>query len=414
MGERKVLLQINVCCNMLSTGKIAEDIGKLAISNGYESYITYSKNYVRPSVSKTIKIQNDISFWFDVVERMLFDNYGLCKSSNFATAKLIKDIENINPSIIHFHTVHFHQLNNEMLLSYLSHRGIPIVYTLHDCWPFTGNCTYFDTIGCDKWKTHCSNCPEPRSYKNSLFYDRTSKNYDIKKRLFNQITNMTIVPVSYWLEGYVRQSFLKDKRIEVIHNGIDLDLFKPSNNDDILKIRSKFGIGDKKLLLGVASDWSPRKGFDDFIRLSSHLDEKKVILLLGLNNKQIKNLPSNIIGLNRTTNVKEMADLYSAADLFVNPTYQDNYPTVNLEAIACGTPIVTYRTGGSVEAVSENTGFIVEKGNINGLIDVTNTVSRIGKEKYAIPCRIYAETYFDKNKNFKNYINIYDDLLMGD
>ncbi len=400
------LLQIAVECNTGSTGTIAEAIGNIAINNGWESYIAYGRFY-KPSNSHTYKIESKWGVYIHGLLTRLFDRHG--KGSLLATKKLIKYIETIKPDIIHLHHLHGYYINIRTLFDYLSLSNIPVVWTFHDCWSFTGHCAHFDYVCCNKWQTECFICPQKKEYPASYLFDRSKKNYKEKKVLFNSVQNMTIVPVSYWLGDMVKKSFLKKYSIKVIQNGIDINIFSPQINNQIIK--SKYKISDKFVILGVASTWSRRKGLEEFIKLENIIDNDSKIILVGLNDKQLKSLPSNIIGIKRTQNVKELAELYSTTDVFVNPTFEDTFPTTNLEALACGTPVITYRTGGSIEAVSKDTGIIVEKGNVEQLLQAIKTIQNKGKNYYSAKCRERAVNLFDKNERFKEYLYLYDDLL---
>lgn len=405
------LLQINCACNVSSTGKIAEDIGNLAQIDGYDSYITYALKATRESQNKTIKIHNDTSFWFDVVERMVLDNKGLCRSSNRATIKLIADIERINPDIIHLHTLHYHEVNCDLLWKYLAKKNIPVVYTLHDFWPFTGNCTHPIHFNCDKWQTQCGLCPMPRSYKNSLFLDQSARNLERKKKLLLNIPNLYIITVSKWMEQQVRKSFLKEKKIQTIYNGIDINKFKRPTAEVIESVRSKYSIGSKFMMLGVASSWSIRKGFNDYIRLSKSLNDDEVIVLVGLTAKLIKKLPRNIIGITRTNDIMELAALYAAADVVLNLSYAETFGLTTVEGFACGTPCIGYNNTATPELIKENTGFLIEQGDINALRNALNVVKIKTKEFFSESCIDYAHKCFDKDKNFQNYIQLYNKLL---
>lgn len=402
------LLQINVTANSGSTGRIAEDIGLLAESNGWESYIAYGRTNNK-SKNKVIRIGNDFDIKLHGLLTRVFDNHSFGYSSKKATKEFIKEIDKIRPDIIHLHNIHGYYINSKVLFEYLSKLNVPIVWTFHDCWSFTGHCAHFDYIGCEKWKTGCYFCPLKKSYPASFVFDRSKKNYIEKKKLFNSVKNLTIVPVSNWLGDLVKESFLSSNNIKVIHNGIDINTFKPSNNNK--KTREKFGLKDEFVVLGLSSVWNKSKGLDDFINLSPKLDSNVKLILVGLSQEQIDKLPNNIIGIRRTENIKQLVDIYSMADLFLNLTYNDTFPTTNLEALACGTPILTYKTGGSVEAVCDSTGFIVEKGDLDSVIKVINEVREKGKEFYSDKCRERAVSCFNKDDRFIDYIDLYHSLL---
>ena len=355
------LLQIAVSVNSGSVGRIAEQIGETVMRRGWESYIAYAR-VCNQSKSKTIKIGNKLELYWHGIMTRLFDRH--CLHSTKATKKLIQQIKEISPDIIQLHHIHGYFLNMRVLFDYLSSVNIPIIWVFHDCWSMTGHCSHFEYAKCDRWKTGCYDCPEKKSYPTSLLIDRSRKNYIEKRELFTSVNNMTIVPVSNWLRGVVKESFLGKYDVEVIHNGIDISIFQPLQSD----IKKRYGISDKNVVLGVASPWGSRKGLEDFTKLSSYLlNDKYQIVLIGLSEDQIKRLPDGVIGLIRTESVEELAKWYSVADVFVNPTYEDTYPTTNLESISCGTPVVTYRTGGSPESITCATGRVVEKGDIAGL-----------------------------------------------
>jgi glycosyltransferase involved in cell wall biosynthesis len=321
---------------------------------------------------------------------------------------LIEKIKEINPDIIHLHNLHGYYLNIIDLFKYLLIARKPVVWTLHDCWPMTGHCTFFDYIKCEKWMFLCSQCPQKKKYPASYFFDRSKRNYILKKELFTSIENMTIVPVSNWLSNIVKQSYLSKYQIKVINNGVDTAFFGGFRNT---LVRNKFNFDNKFIILGVANIWDARKGLWDFVELSKLIDSNCLIVLVGLNSKEIRNLPVNIIGIARTENKKELAELYACADVFINPTYEDNFPTTNLEALASGTPVITYKTGGSVEAVSPDTGYVVEKGNIAQLMETINICQAFGKGKFSAACMERADKLYKKNDRYKDYLNLYSQML---
>lgn len=341
------VLMINSVCGVGSTGRICTDIADMLIEQGHECKIAYGRNTV-PEKYKDIsyKIGSDLSVKINGVKARLFDNEGF--NARKATKKLICWIKEYNPDVIHLHNLHGYYLNVKILFDYLKTCGKKIIWTLHDCWSFTGHCSYFTLVKCEQWQTHCSYCPQKKFYPKAYF-SHAERNFRLKKNTFCGVPNLTVVTPSKWLAGLVKQSFFKDYPVEVINNGIDLTVFKPTESD----FREKYGLSDKKIILGVANVWEKRKGFDDFLQLARLIDDDYRIVLVGVNDKQLKMLPSNVIGIQRTNSVVELAQIYTAADVLFNPTYEDNYPTVNLEAQACGTPVITYPTGGSIESVPQ-------------------------------------------------------------
>ena len=398
------LLQINVTANSGSHGKIAEDIGRLATLKGWRSIIAYGR-WANPSQSELIRIGSDFSVYEHGFESLLFDNQGL--ASRTATKRFIDQIETIKPSIVHLHNIHGYYLNYRLLFENLAKQSVPVVWTLHDCWSFTGHCSHFDYDGCELWKTGChAPCINKVRYPKTLGLDRCEKNWMLKKHCFSLVKNMKIVTVSDWLGELVKQSYLGHYPVRVIHNGIDIDLFNPVHDRDA--VRERYGIKGKKVILGVANVWEERKGLADFGKLRESLSDEYDIVLVGVNDKQKKSLPKGIVGISRTQDQHELAQLYSVADVFVNPTYEDNYPTTNLEAMACGTPVLTYETGGSPEAIDKNTGWVVTKGDISSVVRIIHAVD---KRSMTLACRHRAESFFDKNKCFDDYLRLYNSAL---
>ncbi len=400
------IFQINTTVNSGSTGRIAEEIGKVLIANGHESFIAYGRGN-QQSQSKLIKIGNQRDMLLHGVKSMLFDRHGF--GSTVATKNLIDKIEEIKPDAIGLHNIHGYYLNIKVLFEYIAKENIPVIWTFHDCWPFTGHCTYFDSVNCEKWKTQCSKCPKTKMYPVSLGYDNSFKNYQDKKAIFNSVANLKIVTPSHWLKELVSESFL-NHGATCIHNGVDLKQFKPAKECSQLKERLE--VQNKKVVMGVASTWDERKGLKDFKILSETLSIDLQIVLIGLTKKQIENLPSNIIGVERTESTAELALYYSLANVFVNPTYQDNFPTTNIEALACGTPVVTYRTGGSPEAVDCETGVVVNKGEIEELRSAIESVVSKGESFYRDKCRARAENYFNKDDRYLEYLKLYEQISL--
>lgn len=354
------IFQINTVCGTGSTGRIAVDIAHVLRKEGHASCIAYGRGQA-PADVDSYKIDSSREVYVHAFLSRLTDRQGLYSTA--ATGRLIQKIREYDPDIIHLHNIHGYYLNYDVLFRFLSAYNKPVVWTLHDCWPFTGHCAYFDFVHCDKWKEGCYHCPQKSSYPASCFPDRSRKNYDLKKALFTKVEKLCIVTPSHWLAGLVKESFLGKYPVKVIHNGIDLHIFKPT----LSNFRRENGLEGYKIILGVASPWTPRKGLSDFIKLSKMMDDHTRIVLVGLSDRQIKKLPPHIIGIKRTNNPQELAGLYTTADVFFNPTYEDNYPTTNLESLACGTPVVTYNTGGSPESAGD-TAVIIEKNDFKQIL----------------------------------------------
>lgn len=394
------VLQINSVCGVGSTGRIATDLYKVMKENGIESKIAFGiGNAENIPQEDAFKFGNKFDYYIHNAVSRITDRAGFYSKIN--TLKLLKFIKSYEPDIIHIHTIHGYYVNIEILFNFLKEYKKPVIWTLHDCWSFTGHCAHFDLIGCTKWKTQCYNCPIHREYPKS-FTDNSRHIYKLKKQLFTGVENLTIVTPSQWLADLVKQSFLKDHTIRIINNGINLDVFKPIEND----IKIKYQCENKYLILGVAFGWGKKKGLDIFIELSKRLDENKYkIMLVGTDEHIEKDLPDNIISIHRTQNQNELAEIYSAADLFVNPTREDTYPTVNMESLACGTPVLTFNTGGSPEIIDETCGMVVEKDDIDSMYN--EIINICENNVFTKEMCLRKSRMFDKNEKYRNYIELY-------
>lgn len=397
------VLQINSVCGYGSTGRIAVDLYKILEEQGHECLIAYGRGSAIDGIN-SVRIGTNFDNYMHVAKTRLFDKHGF--GSTKATKKFIEKVKEFNPDVIHLHNIHGYYMNIEVLFNYLKEANKPVVWTLHDCWSFTGHCAYFDYAQCEKWLEGCHNCPQRKVYPRSLIVDNARHNFKIKKEMFAGIKNMTIITPSQWLGNLVKQSFLSEYEIKVINNGIDLNVFSPKDKNIF---RDKYKLGDNFIILGVANIWDERKGFKYFIELSKYIDSLSRIVLVGLNDKQLKHLPENIIGIKRTNNVTELAEIYSAADVYVNPTLEDNFPTTNLEALACGTPVITFSTGGSIECIDAKCGIVVEKGNVETLKKTVDGVKINIIEKYFC---VRKSKEFDKNKKYNECINFYKQLYV--
>lgn len=392
------VLQINTFGN-LSTGKIAVDIYRTLRAHGSEGAVAFARNEV-PGDVPSFKIGNPLSVYTDGVFTRLTDKAG--HYSKGATEKLIKQIKEYDPDIIHLHNLHGYYINVPMLFDYLKEADKPVVWTLHDCWAYTGHCCYYSMAGCDKWKlTGCSKCPQKKAYPASIFKDNSSKNFSEKNQMFHSVKNLHLVCVSKWLDNELRASFLKDIPSRVIYNGIDTSVFKPSSGN----FRIKYDVGDKRIVLGVASTWDTRKGLADFIGLSKILDERYKIVLVGLNDKQKASLPDNMIGIGRTDGPKELAEIYSASNVLFNASVEETFGLPNVESLACGTPVVAYNCTGIPETMTENDGYIVEPHDLKTVALKIGEICDAGK-------RIEVSSFrFPKDKTYEAYMKLYEELV---
>lgn len=383
-----------------ATGMIMMNVHKALLKNGQQSYVVWGRGR-KPENNNEISIEDNIGIKYHGVYTRLTDKTGF--ASKRATKALLSELDRIKPDIVHLHNIHGYYVNIEMLFSFLKNKSIKVVWTLHDCWSFTGHCAYFDAVGCEKWKVGCNNCPQKNTYPSSILLDNSSWNWNKKKDLFTG-ADITLVTPSEWLKRLVKQSFLKDYPTIVINNGIDLSVFKPTTDETYLdNLRAKYGLDNRPIILGVASEWTKRKGLFDFVELSQTLLEYQFVVV-GLTEKQIKSIPKTLKGIKRTNNVQELVGLYSLATIFFNPTYEDNYPTTNLEAVACGTPVFTYDTGGSPESIVNGFGKVIRKQNfvseVNDYINSNKIINSVN-ESYSIDQMTdkYIELYLKEKSN---------------
>lgn len=392
------ILQIDSSANASSHGKIAEAIGRLAMSQGWRSVMAYGRR-MNPSQSELIHIGTSFDLKEHGLESRLLDNHGL--ASRRATKEFLHKVDEIKPDIIQLHNIHGYYLNYKLLFEYLNSTNIPVVWTLHDCWSFTGHCAHFVTAGCEKWKSGCTSCPLSRDYPKS-YIDRSKRNYELKKSLFVAKDNLHVVTVSDWLAGIVKESYFGNKDIRVIKNGVNLDVFKPMNN-----YRSK----DCFYILGVASVWTDDKGFADYYRLSELLSGDEFIVLVGVSEKIKKSLPHNIIGVSRTESIEGLVAWYNKADVVLSMSKAETYGITIAEALACGTPVIVYDNTAQPELLSGDVGYIVENGDVQMLYNRIQIIKTNGKDSYTKQCRFHAEREFDINRKYAEYLQLYNSII---
>ena len=397
---------LNVVCGIRSTGRICAELAEKLEEKGHEVKIAYGRESVPEKYRKyAVKIGGKTDQRIHALRTRILDEHGL--GSSHATRKFLQWADEYNPDLLWLHNIHGYYINFELLFGWIKNRpNMQVKWTLHDCWAFTGHCSYFTAAQCDKWREYCQHCAQKGAYPASWIKDNCSDNFQRKQLAFSGVKNMTLITPSQWLADLVKRSFLSEYPVEVCYNTIDTNIFKPTPSD----FRKRYGLQNKKIILGVASVWDERKGLEDFLKLAHMLDERYAIVLVGLSKKQIEQMPkliknakknmsvcvgdkyeskrsavnaavirtdkgvavpegvhnlyneitdekkikgssASVLGITRTSNSEELAKIYTAADVFVNPTHEDNFPTVNLEAIACGTYVITYLTGGSPETL---------------------------------------------------------------
>ena len=392
----KKILQINTVGNCGSTGRIAEQIGIAAQNASFESFIACGRR-IRPSRSQIIKIGSEWHTYPNVAWTRIFDSDS--PLAKISTLWFIEKIREISPDIIHLHNLHGYFLHVPTLLKFLVEYNRPTIWTLHSCWPLTGHCTYFDFIRCEKWKTLCGNCPQKKESPASLVFDRSRKNHEEKIGLISKIQNLTFVAVSQWLASVVKQSRLGNKNIVVIRNGIDLNTFYPTQNS------AQDPSYKRKKGLFVASDWRKRKGFFLIPEIVKNLENIDCIVVTEKQREFLHQY--GIKAITKTESTAELRELYSNADVFINPTLEDNFPTVNLESTACGTSVVTFDSGGTRETVGDNTGIVVERGDISALCRAVEKIAREKSSQTIEKCVSYAQENFSAQSSFQKYVDLY-------
>lgn len=378
------IVLINSVCGVGSTGRICTDIAEVLKKSGHECVVAYGRGNAALKFREiSFKIGNSIGILKNIINARIFDNEGF--NAKKQTEIFIKWLEYYNPDIIHIHNLHGYYINVKILFDYIKKYNKKVIWTLHDCWAFTGHCSHYTYCKCEKWKKKCYNCEQIKEYPRSLYFDSSKNNYAVKKETFLGVKNLTIITPSIWLKKQVEESFLKEYPIYTINNGIDLDIFTSIKKKIFLK---------KKIVLGVAGVWDERKGIYDFCRLAEMLDERYEIVMVGIKKEQKKKLHKRIITIEHTDTVEELVSLYSSAYVLFNPTYEDTYPTVNLEAQACGLPVITYRIGGSIETVPKQN--IVEAGDLVAVIKLLDSDLCVG------------DYYRSREKMLKEYLKCYE------
>jgi len=395
---------INEVCGVTSTGRICTDIADILTQMGHTCKIAYG--YGRHDVlpqheGYAIKIGNKPDVYAHALLSRIFDNTGFY--SKKATKKLIEEIENFDPDIIHLHNLHGYYINIQILFDYLKKADKPVLWTLHDCWSFTGHCTCYDYFGCDKWLEGCYDCNLIKEYPASLFIDNSKKNYQRKKEIFNGVDKLHLATPSNWLKAQVEKSFLKTYPVTVVNSGIELSVFKPTDSD----FREKYALQNKKILLGVANAWSVRKGVNDFFRLANELDESYQVVIVG----DLRGIacPEKILHISHTDSIEELAQIYSAADVFLNLSYEETQGLTTIESMACGTPVVVYNKTAIPECVASDSGVIVDGYDSDVLKRAVEKAMTFSGEA----C-IKNAANFPKKECFENYIKIYEDMIKND
>lgn len=405
----KKILQITTSVNWGAIGRLSESIGKECIENGWESYIAWGR-YCNESESKTIRIGSFLSICIHYYIQRLFDNEGLC--SWISTWLFVKKIKKIKPDVIILHNIHDHILNYKILFHYLNKSQIPVLWVFHDFWAITGHCMHFISKRCEKYKNGCDNCPMKGVFPKTCL-DRSKQNYILKKKIFSSCTRLTIVPVSEWVGLRVQESFLKDKKMVVIPNGIDTEVFKPTSYINYSNFSFLKEHENQFIILGVASQWKNGKGFDDFLRISHFLNNDELIILVGVDDDLRLTLPSNIIGISHINSSAELAALYTRANVVVSLSEAETFGLTIIEGFACGTPAVVYDNTAPPLLISSQTGYVAKNHDVH---DVYNCISEIklkGKDYYSKSCIDLVHLLYNKSVCSKNYMRLIESSVQS-
>ena len=391
------VLQINVRAKGGSVGKIISSLNHRCQSEGIEFAIAYGRGNVEQNTfSDSFKIGTDKEIQAHALQSRIFGR--TASYSKRGTSDLLKWIDRYNPDVIHLHGAYGYYVNMEMLFNYIADEKIPLISTLHSCWDFTGHCCYFDYPKCEEWKYGCNHCIRVHDYPECFFSDSTHYNLGLKNKLYHKLDKVRLITPSRWLQDLCEQSILRDIPVQTINNGIDINVYKT------VEIEKH----NKPIILCVANIWSERKGLDDILKLGDFLRDKAEIIVVGLSEKEIRKLPKNIVGITRTENVEELVKLYNSATIFFNPTHEENYPTVNLEAVACHLPVATYNTGGCAETIENGKyGIIVENEDFSTVVNFLMSVYD-GKT-----CFDYSNlSYLSQQTMTDQYIKLYKDIIL--
>lgn len=403
-----VLVQINATLNQGSTGTISENIALVAQERGWKCYIAHGARYVRPSKIEEIKFGSLFDNYIHFFISYLFGRHGF--GSYFATKRLIKKLKCIKPDLIHLHNIHGYYLNYRLLFKYLSEADIPVVWTFHDCWAVTGHCTHYTVAGCYKWRTKCYSCPQLHLYYRSLFFDHSASNHRLKKAVFSSVKNLHIVTVSNWLGSVAKASFMKQFPIQTIYNGINIKTFVPTSSN----VRKEMGLEGKFVMIALAtSGFGKHKGLDDYIKLCSVLSNEYRLLLVGVDKDLIATLHAGILGMGRTDSIQRLVELYSMADVVMNLSYQETFGLTVAEGYSCGTPAIVYNDTALPELIVPETGFCIESGDINGVVEALKEIKRKGKKSYSQACIERAHTMYDKDKQYAKYVDLYNSVILS-
>lgn len=398
------ILQINAVYGIGSTGKNVEEMHNYLKQHKIDSYVGYAIKSSVVDDEKIFKIGNYLDYKFHALMSRIIGKQGYFSKST--TRRFLKKIDFISPDIVHLHNLHSNFINLPYLFDYLIKNNIKTVITLHDCWFFTGKCCHFSEENCYSWKEECGNCPLLNKYNKSLFFDFSRGMYNDRKKWYSEL-DLGVIGVSNWITECARESILKDSnKIERIYNWVDTEIYYPKKS---INIKKKYNLDDRDILLAVSQGWAEDKGLSDIIILAEVFSNCQLVLVGKLDHNII--LPPNIISIDYLSNPHDLAELYSLATVFINPSRMETFGKVTIEAMACGTPVVVYDNTGCKELVTNETGFVCKNKDINDMIKKINLILESGKEMYLAECVKSVNERFTKEKNLAMYLSFYKDMI---
>lgn len=397
------ILQINAVYGQGSTGTIVRDIEKMCEESGIECYVASPDKKVLKAKHGYV-IGNTLDHKIHALLSRIHGKQAYY--SHIPTRNLIRWIDEIKPEIVHLHNLHSNYIHLNMLLHYLAERDIKTIVTLHDCWFITGGCFHYTAAGCNKWLTNCKNCPKKKEDTPAFFSKQSAKILADRKKFLLAIPHLYITGVSQWMANEALKTFLKDTPNYVITNGIDMEVFKPTPSD----FRKRLGLEDKYIILGPASKWLLSVNKQVMAEFSNIMQPDEVLLLFGVTNA-IDNLPDNIITYGYTKNREELAQLYTMVDVFANVTREDSLSLINVEAQACGTPVVTFNQTGPKETVDDINSFNVPVGDVHKLYEAVQKVRKQTTEDTVTQCVQFVHEKYEVYNTYKKYIELYKSII---
>lgn len=398
------VLHINAVYGQGSTGVIVQDIHNMALQNGIDSYVAYAHPNRKVDEKNTYIIGNKFDHKLHAMLSRI--NGRQAYFSRIPTKRLLRKIDELKPNIVHLHNLHSNYINLNMLLQYLADKHISTVITLHDCWFFTGGCFHYTKVNCCKWLTTCGKCPKKKVDTPAYILDKSKFILEDRKKYLSQIEDLTVVGVSEWITQEAKKSFLNNAKLLTIYNGVDLEFFKPVKSN----FREQYNLENKFLILGMANKWFEPANAELLKTFSERIDEDSVLIIIGGTKEQRERLSSKVIGIPYVTNREELREIYSACDVFVNCTREDTLGSVNIEAQACGTPVIVFSNTGTKETIDSVSGYCVPDGNVECMLEMVQNVKENGKAHYSDICQRYVHGKFERNTNYAKYMQLYKKL----